>query len=313
MDTLFERLDACKTLPTMPGIALELLRLCRNEDADARVIAETLSRDPALAAKVLKTANSSIYRRRAEVKTVQQAVSMLGASTIATLALSFSLVVNRGAAGFDHSAFWAQSLFSAVAARSLARRVKLDPDQLFLAGLIQDIGVLGLATVLPEYAPLVVAANGDHQALAAAERGMLGIDHGEVTAWLARRWNLPEYIADAAHASHAHSQGAGATLASRCVATSGWIASIWTGESAALATRDAALRASAWLEMDRAMFHDVLADIVKEVPELGRLLDIGIEDSEELEQIANHARTAMAAISFKSHDAGRLPTDEGSS
>lgn len=305
MSTLYARLETCTTLPTMPGVAVDLLTLCRSEDCDLRLVGDALSRDPALAAKLLRTANSSIYKRRMEVKTLHQAASMLGSSAVLSLALSFSLVRNRGVAGFDHAGFWARSLFSAVAARSLAKRLALDPEQLFLAGLIQDLGMLALADTVPEYAKLVTD-NPDHDELGRAEHATLGTNHGEVTAWLARRWRLPEYIADSALVSHLPLHDPGEPIITRCVAVSRWVAAIWLSRSAPLATRDAALRASAWLEMDRQRFHDVLEDVVKGVPELAKLLEIEVDDVDDLESVASEARTALAAVSFRSAEAALL-------
>lgn len=302
MSTLYAKLEACASLPTMPGVAVDLLKLCRSEDCDLRLIGDTLTRDPALAAKMLRTANSSTYKRRMEVKTVHQAASMLGSSAVLTLALSFSLVRTKGIAGFDHAGFWARSLFSAVAARSLAKQMKLDPEQLFLAGLIQDLGMLAMANALPEYAKLATD-HPDHEGLGRAEYAQYGTNHGEVTAWLARRWRLPEYIADSALGSHQSTHDPSEPVITRCVAVSRWIASIWLAESAATATRDAALRAAAWLDMDRQRFQAMLEDVVKGVPELGKLLEIEVDDAEDLEAVATDARTALAAVSFRADSA----------
>lgn len=309
--SLFQKLEACKTLPTMPGVAVELMRVCRDENSDMAGIAATLSRDPALAAKVLATANSTVYKRRIEVKTLQQAAAMLGRNAVMTLGLSFSLVKNRGTASFNHAAFWKRSLFSAVSARSLARRISLDAEQLFLAGLIQDLGILAMATALPDYAQVTAPAT-DHDSLANLEAAAYGANHAEITAWLARRWRLPEFIADSALGSHAPSLDPTTTPAiTRCVAASNWLAGIWVGESAAIATRDAATRASSWLGVDRGTFHDVIEEVVKDAPELARLLDIQIEQAETLVATAQSACAALAAVSFRQADSEKLKIAAG--
>jgi HD-like signal output (HDOD) protein len=77
-------------LPSRPGVALEVLRISQDEDASLDDMANCLSRDPALAAKLLKLANSSLFGAK-EVTTLQGATMLLGMKTVKLMALSFSL------------------------------------------------------------------------------------------------------------------------------------------------------------------------------------------------------------------------------
>jgi HD-like signal output (HDOD) protein len=157
---LERRILACPTLPSLPAVALELLRLCRDEETNLRRVAEAISRDPALSARVLRAANSASLAARGKVSTLTRAVPLLGSNATLALALSFSLVRGRrrdDRSGFDHRIFWRRAVFSALAGRVLAESGvrSADPEEAFLAALLQDLGVLALAEVFPaEYGPM---------------------------------------------------------------------------------------------------------------------------------------------------------------
>ena len=119
--TLKLRLAQCETLPSLPGVAMELLQQFREPEVDLKKTAEIIQQDPALTATVLRFVNSAAFGLRREVASLSHAISLLGLNAIRTLALSFSLV--RGLrrtdkAGFDYMRFWQRSLLSAMAARA---------------------------------------------------------------------------------------------------------------------------------------------------------------------------------------------------
>ena len=78
-------------LPSVPSAALRLLDLSRDLDSSTKDIVQTIKSDPALAVKILKSANSSYFGFRSEIKTLEQAVPVIGRTVVTSLALSFSL------------------------------------------------------------------------------------------------------------------------------------------------------------------------------------------------------------------------------
>ena len=82
-----DRLERCRTLPTLPALALKVLELCQKEDLNLGEIATVLGNDPALAAKLLRMANSPVSGMRRPVRTVSHALALLGVNTVRTLAL----------------------------------------------------------------------------------------------------------------------------------------------------------------------------------------------------------------------------------
>jgi len=83
-------------IPTLPSIAVMILEAVRDEDSSLESLAKVVSSDPALAARVLKVTNSSLYGLRNKVSTIKQAISILGLNALKNIALSFVIVEFSG-------------------------------------------------------------------------------------------------------------------------------------------------------------------------------------------------------------------------
>jgi diguanylate cyclase (GGDEF)-like protein len=192
-----EILKGFDKLPTLPGIAMKILELVKDEDTNLKEIADVLSTDPPLSAQVLKFINSPFYGVRTQGTSVPHAVNLLGLNTVKNLALSFSLLRNYRKSNnedFDYTNFWKESLIGAVSCKLIAEKIipELSEDAFFL-GLIQNIGILALSQCMPEQYSLVVKEKGwtlcsYHE----AENQILGFNHMEVGEYLIRSWGLPE-------------------------------------------------------------------------------------------------------------------------
>jgi two-component system, cell cycle response regulator len=196
---LLDKILACPSLPTLPAAALEVIELCRREDVHMDKLARTICKDPALALKVLKTVNSAQYALRGKVTTISHALVLLGINTVKTLTLGFTLVGSlRDVKGtsYDPTPIWRRSLLSAFAARSTSMRVGgEDHEEAFLAGLLQDLGILALIQVLGSpYVELLRVSGENSGKLAELERKHLKLDHTEVGEALARKWGLPDQL-----------------------------------------------------------------------------------------------------------------------
>lgn len=195
---LEELIRTADRLPTLPAVAVEVLRLARDEDASIEDVAYTIARDPALSAKLLRMANSSLFRRGSAVTTLQEATMRLGLKTVKLMALSFSLAdafPRDAGAGFDYLRFWRHSLVTTVAARALARLTHSPYEaEVFVCGLLSRIGELVLAQCAPgSYAKLREHV-GAESPTAAAEREFIGFDRHQAAAILLRSWQLPELL-----------------------------------------------------------------------------------------------------------------------
>jgi len=207
VSTLARRLSEDRPLPVAPGVALEILRWSDREHAEIRELAEIVSRDPVIASKLLRTANSSALGRPGTVTSFHEAVMSLGTRRVNMLALSFSLTststhpANRA---FDYTLFWTTSAVHTVAARRLAGLfAERLVDEAFVAGLLCDLGQLVLAESAPAlYAPVLRARRRDHRPVDVIERELLGETHAELARDLFARWGLPALLCDAVGAHH---------------------------------------------------------------------------------------------------------------
>ncbi len=136
-------------LPTIPESVLEVQRLADAEDADAKALATIIQRDPALAARLLRVANSAFYSARSNpVSSVQFAITRLGFQEVARIALASS-VIEQFALTFNtinYYSFWRHSLAAAFLAQRIGAReespLSAEKNMLYLAGLLHDIGLL---------------------------------------------------------------------------------------------------------------------------------------------------------------------------
>lgn len=210
-----ELLAALRDLPPLPLVVLELIESLGHEELSAAQYAAKISRDQALAAKTLRLANSSFYGRGRQVQSVTEAIAVLGLRTVRGVVTAAGLAGSfRRQPGFDHNAFWRHSIGSALCAQALAGELQRDDGDLaFTVGLLHDIGRLALASALaPAYAEVERWRRDQDCPDGDAERAVLGIDHAEVGALIARQWNFAPVIVDAIGQHHAPPAGAGITL-----------------------------------------------------------------------------------------------------
>ncbi len=198
-------------LLSLPQVLAELLEEVGKEDLSPDTLARIILKDPSLTSRILRLSNSAYYQRLAEIKTVNQAVSVLGVTTVKCMALSTSVFHPDKVAresGVNPKSFFAYILSVAAASEKIARATRhRAPEEAFIAGLLCDIGVLYFTHHYPrEYRPIVtgkVAATG----LREAEQKVFGIDHTEVGCMLSRQWRLPGSITDAIAGHHQDSRG----------------------------------------------------------------------------------------------------------
>ncbi|MCC6071990.1 HDOD domain-containing protein [Massilia sp. GCM10020059] len=195
-----------RDLPALPTIVLELIRTFDQPDVDVARLAETISHDQALAARTLRVANSSFYGLASKVKTINQAIMVLGFDTVRSLVAAGAIVhaLPGGGAHLDLALFWRHSMATAVCARNIARRTRLNQDYAFLSGLLHDIGRLVLATRFPQQYAAAMAWRDQQDAWQVdAEQQVLGIDHQQVGLMLAETWKFPALIQRAIGNHHA--------------------------------------------------------------------------------------------------------------
>lgn len=199
-DELKKRVLQVSELFTLPDVIVKINSMVRSPETSAGDIANTISADMALSAKVLKLVNSSFYGFSRRITSINYAIVILGFNAIRNLVMSVFLAgkCKNATKNFDMGEFWRYAVNCAVANDYIAEITGYPQrDDAFMAGLMHKIGVVVMNQYWPdELSAVIDKCHGEGLLLKEAERQMLGFDHYELGAALLDRWNLPEDIVD---------------------------------------------------------------------------------------------------------------------
>lgn len=216
--SLHRQIAASMELPFNPVVADRLFPLLRGECENTLLLADLVQLDPVLALKTMQVANSSYYRRSMPVGTVPHAMITVGIKNIQeTLEQVINGVRRRKPfSGFKPvaSAFWRHSILVARIAVLLRDVIRLSlTTDIYLAGLLHDIGILALDSIEPQFYPHLMDQSSELCAnLCAAETSYIGIDHGQAGAVLAESIGLPETYLDVMRFHHDPTQARSSEL-----------------------------------------------------------------------------------------------------
>ena len=188
-------------LPMLSQAVVKLIPLLRDTRAGAGKFADAIRTDPMLTANVLRIASSPAYGGRS-IGDVRRAAAILGTSTLFEVATSAALAEvmpdTIPGYGLDAAGFWAHCTAVAVLAEHLSRTLGGPaPDLTYTCALLHDVGKLLIGQYLSESMPQVLDQLQNSSApLIEIERQVLGTDHAEVGASVARCWNLPDELVE---------------------------------------------------------------------------------------------------------------------
>src|SRR5271168_514297 len=286
--------------PSPPGVATHIIELAQDPDIEMGRVAKALSMDSALATKILRIANSPLYAQRRKSENLRQALVVLGLNATLTLALSFSLVKslrNGKSNGLNYGLYWRRALLAATAARALGDAMHQTlAEEIFLAALLQDVGMLALDKTVPNLYSQGEAQQRNHVALAEHEKKRLQVDHAHVGGWLMAGWNLPERLHRAIHHSHQLDLSFSAEPAqifNRCVALSGAVADLFLLDPEQRQFAETALCAERSLGLDKMAFGQVLGTIGAMIPETEAIFETDLLSKQHPELILEQARDVL--------------------
>jgi diguanylate cyclase (GGDEF)-like protein len=299
LETLKHKFQMAVNFPSPPAIAMQIIELTSEPDIDMGKVAAAIAKDPGLTAKVLRVANSPLYSKRRKSENLRQALITLGINAATTLALGFSLVArykSGNGAGIDYARFWRRAILSASAARTFgAIQSARALEGIFLAAILQDIAMLAIDRVQPDFYNRV-PPHASHEQLVAHEMGLLGTDHASIGAWLMRNWKLPESLCTLVAASHeptAVTDGTPAGVAARCVALGSECVEVLLAPQAPKCLDALATHAETWLGIHATALAEAMATIVAEIPETERLFDTALIDTAAAASILDQARELL--------------------
>ena len=194
-------------LPTLPAAVLELLKATRDESKSMAYLADLASHDPALAAQILRLANSPLMNPSKQVRSLSHAAIILGVSTIRNLAVTISICQAFSQLelpeNFSLKDFWQHSITCAVISRIIARQIDFPaPEEAFLAGLLHDLGQLFLILAKPTDAHKIVQDPDTGQTIISSEQRIWGTDHAQEGARILSMWHIAPSIVDAVRFHH---------------------------------------------------------------------------------------------------------------
>ena len=187
-----------RDLPAMPHVASKVLELSGDPNTSAQQLQQVISDDQAMTARILKVANSAMYACSRKVKTLTEAIVMLGFNSIRSLVVTSAArnLYNTGRArmGLKERLLWEHSIGCAFACRLLVQdRYPLLTEEAFLAGLLHDIGKLVLNLQTPDqFDEIVQIVYNENRGFCETERELLGFDHTNVGALLVNKWKLSQ-------------------------------------------------------------------------------------------------------------------------
>ncbi len=196
MSALFYKDLQPEDLPAPNKQVMLLIQYTLKEDARVDKLTQLISVNPTLTAQLLGLVNSAFFGFRQQVRTISDAVVVMGMDSLRNLVLCFAVkeaLSKKEIPGFDIDLFWEDSVRRGVAAQQIGYLVNGPVDEAFTAGMLQDIGILVLFSMEPEKAdrwPLLRA--NIPQKRHEMEEELFHTTHDNVGALLAKKWNLPK-------------------------------------------------------------------------------------------------------------------------
>ena len=187
-------------LPTFPAIYLEALEQVRDTDSSTGALADVLSSDPGLTARILRTVNSAAFGLRSAVASVRHAVSLLGRGHVESILVALaahSALPADACAGFEPERFWRTAARRATTAGALADRMSpAERSECFTAVLLSDMAIpmLCIRKGAP-YAQIIQKWHDGEGKLQVMERETFGWDHARVAELMCHEWDFPVAIA----------------------------------------------------------------------------------------------------------------------
>ena len=185
-------------IPSPPSIAVRILDAIKIDETSFTELANIISSDPALAAKILMVANSSFYKMPRKIDSISKALAILGTNTLKNIALSFVIAKElRGTSEgrFDFDFFWRRALTAAVSADILSPFISAKNEDLFVTALLQDIGIVIMYLCRAnDYLKVLDEKRASLLAIEEAEKKVFGFDHQELGSEVLKKWGIPDTI-----------------------------------------------------------------------------------------------------------------------
>ncbi len=195
MNTKLSRyLNKVGDLPTVPMVAQKVMQLVENPETSVDDLKRVIETDPAIASRILKVANSSLYGFSRSIETLAHAISLLGFRTVRSLVMAASLNQSFRHFGLTEKLLWEHAIVASTVSGALGEYggIGIPREEAFTVGLLHDLGKIALSNCShDEYDDVIRTTYNDGRSFADVEREVFGFDHAEIGAQVARKWKLP--------------------------------------------------------------------------------------------------------------------------
>lgn len=200
---LKQSLERIHTLPAMPAIAKKMLTLALNTDEGEAQLLKLIAQDPQISARIIGLSNASLFGSPGMISSISDAAMRLGLTQIKSIAIGMATIsafAKPPEGKLKARDLWTHSITIASAMRTMAKhmpaRIRPMEDQIFLAGLLHDIGYNVLNFIAKDISDALHERlrTTPEASLLEIEHELLGTDHGEIGAQLGIHWELPAEI-----------------------------------------------------------------------------------------------------------------------
>lgn len=219
-------------ISTLPQVAARVMEVASDPKSGALELKEAMEIDAALSSRVLRCVNSAAYATSERITSLQHAVAFLGFKEIRNLAMTASvskLFTGDVAIGnYERGALWRHLVSVGICGRLIAQRVKdVEPEEVFLAGLLHDLGIVLEDQYLSEYFVQVMESLADDSILSEVETEIIGFHHARLGGKLAEAWRFPKPATDAIlhHHDSSRHQGGSAKIV-QCIEVANYACSV---------------------------------------------------------------------------------------
>ncbi|MES9991291.1 MAG: HDOD domain-containing protein [Candidatus Thiodiazotropha sp.] len=194
-------------LVSLPEVAIQVNQMMEQPNCSSAKLAEIISSDVDMSARLLKLVNSPFFALRSEVDTISRAVTLTGTHELQNLVLATTAVRSFGGIPenlVNMDDYWRHAVTTGVMSQMLAGYSNaLHSERLFVAGMLHDVGRLVIYLTLPDQAiEIMQITSGDEWILAETEERVLGFNHMDVGAALMKSWHLPDSLISVAKNHH---------------------------------------------------------------------------------------------------------------
>ncbi len=202
IDKFKKKIKSVNDLPTLPTVAMEVMKLVNDKESSMMDIVDVIQQDPSLTTKILKIANSAFYGMRQRIDSVNRALVVLGMTEINNLVTSISIFntfpIDPELVSFDREKFWLHCAVTGEIAKAISVKLGMKIySEVFTAGLLHDIGKIIFDHLFhDEFAEVLEKSYFEKIPIYEAEKQIFETNHMQVGAFIGETWRLPRNLID---------------------------------------------------------------------------------------------------------------------